>query len=723
LFSKINIFRFFIFVLLFLSGLKSIAQNPNKFNKSLKKSSLVSERIKQNNKLGIYYESVSDYPKALYHLNKNLHYFNEGKYVENKVITYNYLGYVYWHMSLYDSALWYHNQALKLIEINSISDNQLAFTYLMLGNDYFDKGDFKKSSKYYFKALKKSEEGNYLSIQVQVYNRLSKLYFKLKDYKQGKQFVNKALRINQFKDKRELAVSYNNLGNLSLQFKKLNDARHYFLLTLMNFRECGDVIGQSIASINLGDTYLALHDLSNSTQFLDSGYFYYQQSYILNNEVKNSFGMIYGLWGMADINLLKFDYPLALVNYSEALTISKEIGAKSEEMNLYFKLYGLFDKLANNDSSLVYLKKHLSLRDKIESSEQAKQLLRQESKYEYEKLIAKDKVDREKQTLLEQEKNKWKNVIIYITVIVAIIFLYVSYNSIVKLRIIRDKNEIINNINKELNQTNSEILAQKDEIERQRAIVVAQNNDIKSSILYAKRIQSAILPQPKLVKEFLEDSFIFYKPKDIVAGDFYWLEVVGDTVLFAAADCTGHGVPGAMVSVVCNNGLNRAVREFGLTNPNEILDKTRELVIQEFEKSDEEVKDGMDISLCALNTKSNVLNWSGANNPLWILRNNEILEFKGDKQPIGKHFDKKPFSLIEIQLQKNDVIYIFTDGFQDQFGGSKQKKYRVSQMRELFISISDIKMEEQRKLIDASFETWKGELEQVDDVCVIGVRI
>jgi ligand-binding sensor domain-containing protein/serine phosphatase RsbU (regulator of sigma subunit) len=266
------------------------------------------------------------------------------------------------------------------------------------------------------------------------------------------------------------------------------------------------------------------------------------------------------------------------------------------------------------------------------------------------------------------------------------------------------------------------------ELKDEKELVEHKNREILDSITYAKRIQSAILPQPKLVKEFLEDSFVLYKPKDIVAGDFYWLEVVEDTVLFAAADCTGHGVPGAMVSVVCNNGLNRAVREFKLTKPNEILDKTRELVIQEFAKSDEDVKDGMDISLCALDTKSNVLNWSGANNPLWILRKNseglvEVLETKPDKQPIGKHSGSKPFTLFEKRLQKNDIIYIFTDGYQDQFGGPKEKKYRVSQMREFFMSIFEQPMEEQRKLIDASFESWKGDLEQVDDVCVIGVRI
>jgi serine phosphatase RsbU (regulator of sigma subunit) len=194
----------------------------------------------------------------------------------------------------------------------------------------------------------------------------------------------------------------------------------------------------------------------------------------------------------------------------------------------------------------------------------------------------------------------------------------------------------------------------------------------------------------------------------------------GAVILFAAADCTGHGVPGAMVSVVCNNGLNRSVREHGLTDPGQILDKTREIVIAEFEKSEEEVKDGMDISLCALN--GNTLHWAGANNPLWIVRNGELTEYRPDKQPIGKYAEPKPFITHAIQLQQGDTVYIFTDGYQDQFGGEKGKKFKASNFKELLLSIQHETMERQRELFDEAFERWKEGYEQIGDVCVIGVR-
>ncbi len=261
---------------------------------------------------------------------------------------------------------------------------------------------------------------------------------------------------------------------------------------------------------------------------------------------------------------------------------------------------------------------------------------------------------------------------------------------------------------------NDQIAGQKEKIEH---IL----EDVKASIAYAKRIQAALLPPIKTVKEHLKESFILYKPKDIVAGDFYWMEHKDNKVLFAAADCTGHGVPGAMVSVVCNNALNRSVREYGLTDPGEILTKTREIVIQEFEKSEEDVKDGMDIALCSI--VGNKLQYAGALNPLWIIRNGGLLETKANKQPIGQFDNPKPYTMHSFDLEQGDSLYIFSDGYVDQFGGEKGKKFKAKAFRELLLSIQDKSMEEQKTIIDESFETWKGSLEQIDDVCVIGVRV
>ena len=260
-------------------------------------------------------------------------------------------------------------------------------------------------------------------------------------------------------------------------------------------------------------------------------------------------------------------------------------------------------------------------------------------------------------------------------------------------------------------------------ITEQNKKISQKNKDITDSITYAKRLQEAILPPHSYIKSILPDNFVLYKPKDIVAGDFYWLENNEDEVLFAAADCTGHGVPGAMVSVVCSNALNRAVKEFVIKEPAKILDKVRELVIETFEKSESEVKDGMDISLCSFNKITKVLQWAGANNPIWFIQKNKWNEIKPNKQPIGKYSQLRPFTNHQIELNTGDTLFIFTDGFADQFGGPKGKKFKYKKIKEIILENINLSLEEQKQKLETAFENWKGSLEQVDDICFIGIRV
>lgn len=265
------------------------------------------------------------------------------------------------------------------------------------------------------------------------------------------------------------------------------------------------------------------------------------------------------------------------------------------------------------------------------------------------------------------------------------------------------------------------ISQQKEEVELQKMMIEEKNQEILDSINYAKRLQGAILPTKEFVTEKLPDSFILYMPKDIVAGDFYWMDEVKGTTLFAVADCTGHGVPGAMVSVVCANALDRCVRELSLKKPSEILDKTRDIVIEHFNRSAEDVYDGMDIALFAMNGKH--VEFAGAHNPLIVIRDKEILEFKADKQPVGKYDAAKPFTNHEVELQPGDTIYMFTDGYVDQFGGKRGKKMKSQPFKELLLSLQEQGMSDQRDALEESFIKWRGELAQIDDVCVVGVRV
>jgi serine phosphatase RsbU (regulator of sigma subunit)/ligand-binding sensor domain-containing protein len=317
----------------------------------------------------------------------------------------------------------------------------------------------------------------------------------------------------------------------------------------------------------------------------------------------------------------------------------------------------------------------------------------------------------------------------YSLLFIGSLFGFASYRN----RILIEKNQQLENI---VIERTKEIVEQKEEIEKSKTIVELQNHELEEknheiiqSITYAKRLQEAILPQHSFIDKFLSDYFILYMPKDIVAGDFYWFEpyeINNQKLLFyAAADCTGHGVPGAMVSVVCSSALNRSLLEFNITDTGQILDKVREIVIETFQKSKEEVKDGMDISLCCLNLATRELLWSGANNPLWVIRNKtkSLESFKPDKQPIGKSENPTPFYTNHILLEEGDCIYIFTDGYQDQFGGEKGKKFMAAKMKEMFINNYENSMSEQKEIAFNAIQNWKGQLEQVDDICVWGVKI
>ena len=284
--------------------------------------------------------------------------------------------------------------------------------------------------------------------------------------------------------------------------------------------------------------------------------------------------------------------------------------------------------------------------------------------------------------------------------------------------------EIVQERTKEIANQNTVLAKQRDEI-------TAKTEDILDSIKYAKRLQDTILPSKVILKNYFDDFFVFYRPKDIVSGDFYWAREIDGKVLWSAIDCTGHGVPGAMVSIVGNNGLLRATDEFQLSQPNLILDKLRELVLESFKtQGAHDLRDGMDLGLARIDKESLVLEFSGANNSCVIVRKGEIIEIKGDKQPIGDFELARPFSNHSFQLEKGDNIYIYTDGYVDQFGGETHearanggKKLKSKPFKQFLSEISDFDMPTQERLISEKFDNWRGEIEPIDDVCVFGVKV
>lgn len=270
-----------------------------------------------------------------------------------------------------------------------------------------------------------------------------------------------------------------------------------------------------------------------------------------------------------------------------------------------------------------------------------------------------------------------------------------------------------------------EVVKQKDEIEKQNEKISELYKEVTDSIKYAKRLQEAILPPNEIIEKLLPSSFILFKPKDIVSGDFYWVEQKNNNTYFAAVDCTGHGVPGAFMSILGNNALKEALSNFD--TPCEILDALNKGISEKLHNNalGSTTKDGMDLALCCYNPKTNELQYAGAYNPLYIIRDEKIIETKADKFAIGTYFENpnQKYTNHLFKLQQNDKIYIFSDGYADQFGGEKGKKMMYKRFRDYLLTIQHEKCAEQKKLLDHNIEQWKGSLEQVDDVLVIGMHV
>lgn len=501
------------------------------------------------------------------------------------------------------------------------------------------------------------------------------------------------------KDTSHIAITYIGMGNVTSKMGDNEKALLYFedAKSIYSIEKSPFVYAGILA--NMAESYSALGDFEKALNYNFEGL-------DIMIELNHGYGMAILNQNIGSVYKKQKKYAKALPYYLAAIEKNKEIGALDGLQSCYFDAGVVLGNLGNKNQGYDYLKMHISIKDSLFNEKNSEIIAEMQNKYDQEindnKIALLNKENENRAAKLEAKENQqWY---LFGGLFIVVVFSGFILN---RYKISNKQKIIIEAANNTLNKTNVELAIQRDEI--------------LASITYAKRIQNAILPPDKVVKSHLKDSFIMYRPKDIVAGDFYWLEKKEDKVLFAAADCTGHGVPGAMVSVICNNALNRSVREYGITTPGSILDRSREIVIEEFEKSDEEVKDGMDIALCSIDGMQ--LKYAGAHNPLWIIRNGEIIETKGDKQPIGEFDNKIPYTTHSFELQKEDTIYLFTDGFVDQFGGEKGKKFKVKAFRELLLSIQNKSMSVQKSLLEETFDQWKSTFEQIDDVCVIGVRV
>jgi len=621
-------------------------------------------------------------------------------------------------------------------EIYTTDESSLLFTEIdNLNNKAWDlrRTDVQKAFALAEKAHLLAKKENYTKGIADSLKSLGYCYWQFTDYTKALESSMEARTLYQYlNDKGGEADTVSTIGAV-YAFTGENEKRLEFNLNCLQLRkETGDTEGEIITLNNIGDTYMKLGKPEKALEkFYES----------LNIPRKNDSNIAIIYLNIGELFLQQNKLTESENYLNKCITISEEYELKRILLGGMLLKGELELKKENFDLAISVLDNALKLATTLESKEyifEINELLSRvfENKGDIVKAFEHFKNFHKTKELVFKENNTQQ--------IKNLQFQH-------QIDAIQKSAEIEQLKNIELKKALTEIKHQRNQISR-------TNKNITDSIVYAKRIQEAILPSKRLINQLLPNSFILYIPKDIVSGDFYWVEsafenvtmnqfedkrnhlqknnLTNQIVLFAAADCTGHGVPGAFMSIVGHNLLNQAVKVHNKVIPADILNEINLRLSETLQQTLEEstVRDGMDIALCSYDSNSKSLQFAGANNPLWIVRNKEIIEIKGDKFPIGFFVGEQlqQFKNNIVQLQEGDCIYIFTDGYADQFGGTLiltehpfglGKKFKYKQLKELILAIHKHPMQEQQKLLEDSFLQWKGDLEQVDDICIIGLRV
>ena len=600
----------------------------------------------------------------------------------------------YWY-NLPDSSIILLEKAMS--RIDTVKDKQfLSLAYTSFGTAWYMKGDYDKGLDYYFDALSIDEiRGDRGAIGVDL-NNIGNIFLVQSKYEKAHEYFSDALKIKYaLNDKKGVGQTLLNITNLYIKEGEYD-------IALINLKQSQLVFDSILDKKETVVVYTTFGIIYNSNGKPEEALKYFDKALKISEEIGDfqnevilniNSGNVY-------IDIGKVDK--AIHYFEEALFIAQEINYLEGLTTAFEKLYLSYELLGLMEESFQYYKVYILMRDSLQRRENTEAAVRNELEYNFEKERLLAKMEQEKKDVLVNEKEKQQNLIIlgiFILLCGAFVIVYLIYRS-----------------NREKQKTN--------------VLLKEKNKNITDSIRYAENIQHAILIPIEDIKKALPGSFVLFKPKDIVSGDFYFFTKVNQYIIIAVCDCTGHGVPGAFMSMIGSQLLNEIVNNKSVTDAAQILNQLRDGIIHAFGEAGAtgEQKDGMDMVLCCIQqdkSGNTLLQYAGANNPLYIMREGgkELIEVKADKQPVGYTDDKKPFTNHDIQLQKGDTFYISSDGYQDQFGGPKGKKFMSKQFKQLFSDIKEMSMEEQKVHIDKTIEEWKGNEEQVDDILVIGVRV
>jgi tetratricopeptide (TPR) repeat protein len=705
---------------------------------------------------GILNIQLGDYQKAIEYFQKSIEL---GKATGDKTgisDCMNNIGYIHMRQGNYPQAVEYFQKTIEILE--EIGNRKgISGIFLNIGIIQQNQGNFAEAIENYHKASLIYEEfGDKQGISMCL-NNIGLIYQSQGNYPQALDYILNSLKTKEeIGDKRGISSCMINIGAIHADQGDSMKAIEYFQKSLQILEELNDKRGISNCQLSLGKIYGnqgnytqaleffqsslktkeeigdksgiadCLHSIGNMNEILGNNsraLVYYQKSLRIREELEDKTGICLLFSDMGKLYLRANNYVKALDYTRRSLDIAYELDLLEEISKNHKLISEIYFATGNYRNAYENLTLHKEFYDSIFNEEKIREISGLEYQYIYEKEKQAIELEQQKKDALQAEEAKQQKIIrnSFITgfVLMALVALMVLRNFLQKRR-----------DNKKIVEQNDQILKINEELKELNETAHKQNDEILSSIKYAQRIQSAILPPEAYINELLNENFIFYRPKEIVSGDFYWIKQVKNYIILVCADCTGHGVPGAFMSMLGISCLNEIVQRREVTQANLILNELRKQIKQSLRQSGEKElsRDGMDMALCVIDLKENLMQYSGAYIPLYIINSNNgepvLKEIKADAMPVGVHFvSDKPFTNHEIHVEIGDNFYISSDGFIDQTGGTDKTKFNSHKFKKLLLEIHNQPMYEQRQILDHTLEKWMGLNPQRDDILVIGFRV
>lgn len=618
---------------------------------------------------------------------------------------------------IYDDNVWptYNDKALKICQKNlPFAEGRERYVFLLnkahalnnIGYQYKNQGNIFKGLEFYQRAFNLYDTIGFEDGQALALTNMAIIHSHQKEVEKAFEYSERALKINEKIDKKySIALVLNNLGSMYRELGDNPKALQYFERALKIQNEIGEERGAAYTLGNIASMYTRLNDTERAKSLL-------HQSLVIHQRFNDRQGIGYSFVDLGTNHLVEKNIDSAYFYAKRGFTIARELGFPKDlkdASELLSKLYVLRSDFEGAYEMHVLYKR---MSDSIFSEQTQLGSVKQRMQFEHEKEKVALKKDQERQAALHNEALKRQQLIMWAFVIGLVVVLIFSAFLFNRFRVTQRQKAIIEQ--------------QKSAVEEQKAIVEKKNKKIGSSINYAKRIQNAIVPESAQIALALPEHVMFWKPMDVVSGDFPWFHQSDDAIYFAAADCTGHGVPGAFVSMACHNVLNQVVIDYGESDPGKILSDVHQRVLHLFRKKDATARadDGMDVAFCKYLKAEQRIEFAGAYRPLVRVRNGELTELKTEHWSIGGRTPEDyQFETQSLAVLPGDWIYMYSDGFCDQFGGPLGKKFMSKNFKNLLVKCAALSPDEQEQFLNANLEEWQGSLDRVDDILVVGFKI